>query len=225
MRRALRWLWEYHGAPKLDGVVPPKPAIRPRNVTATRDQIQAIEDAASPALRLLLLMCSDLAIRSGTAVQLGPEHYDRQTRELRFTSKKGSKVNLTATRELAAFLDTCDPSDTRPFITQVRLANNPNAAARQQHPAVDPIILRRELKALRLELGITKRIIFHDLRRTTAVQLYRRTKDLRQVQALLGHRSMQATIWYLDHDLDPVNVADLEAIKQPYLLRPKEKTA
>ena len=39
------------------------------------------------------------------------------------------------------------------------------------------------------------------------------TGDLRDVQALLGHRSLASTIWYLDHDFSPINRATLELIK------------
>jgi site-specific recombinase XerC len=41
------------------------------------------------------------------------------------------------------------------------------------------------------------------------------TRDIRDVQALLGHRSLQSTIWYLDHDLRPINRDNLEALKHP----------
>jgi integrase len=54
--------------------------------------------------------------------------------------------------------------------------------------------------------------------------MYRHTSNVRKVQALLGHRSMQATIWYLDHDLEPVEAEDLETIKRPHLVR-KAKSA
>jgi integrase len=45
--------------------------------------------------------------------------------------------------------------------------------------------------------------------------MYQQTGDIRTVQALLGHRSMASTIWYLDHDLMPVPRATLELIKRP----------
>lgn len=64
-------------------------------------------------------------------------------------------------------------------------------------------------------IGITRKLTPHDLRRTTAVKLYEATRDARDVQALLGHRSLASTIWYLDHDLRPVSRANLELIKSP----------
>jgi integrase len=221
-RKLLRWLWENHGAPKLDGYVPRYPGLRPRNVTATRAQIDALEAKASPALNLMLLMCSDLGIRSGTAVKLRPENYDRETGELRFSSKKGSKICLPVTEALREVLESLDRENPLPYLTQIRVKTNPNAARNQEHEEMDPQVLRRELTDLLKQLGINKRLVLHDFRRSAAVALYRRTKDLRIVQAFLGHRSIQATIWYLDHELVPVDRADLEAIKKPFIAWRKE---
>ena len=53
--------------------------------------------------------------------------------------------------------------------------------------------------------------------------MYELTGDLRAVQALLGHRTLIATIWYLDHDLKPVSRANLELIKR--LPGPERKIA
>ena len=85
--------------------------------------------------------------------------------------------------------------------------------------------LRAELRALRLSLGITRKLVPHDMRRTTAVSYYKLTRNLRKVQTLLGHSSLQATIWYLDNDIEDVDVADLEEIKRPFLVARKEQTA
>jgi integrase len=224
-RKVLRWLWEEQGAPKLDGYVIRRPGLRPRNVTASREQIDMLLEAAKPALRLMLLICSDLGIRTGTVVKLSPENYDREKEELRFESKKGSKVCLPVTDEIAATLNTLDHENPLPYITQMRIKTNKKAAVKQRAAVVDPVVLRREMKELRESLGITKRIVPHDLRRTAAVELYRRTKDIRIVQSFLGHRSLQATIWYLDHELVQVNKADIEAIKRPFIISRKERTA
>jgi site-specific recombinase XerC len=55
----------------------------------------------------------------------------------------------------------------------------------------------------------------HDLRRTTAVAMLRATHDLRDVQAILGHKNLTSTMWYLDHELRPVKRSTLELIKRP----------
>jgi integrase len=70
-----------------------------------------------------------------------------------------------------------------------------------------------------------KRITFHDLRRTAAVRMYEQPGDLRTVQALLGHRNLQSTLWYLDHDFRPVSRETLELIKyHPWCISPASLT-
>jgi len=221
----LRFLWETEGTPKLDEHVPRIGSIRPRSVTASREQIDALLDAAGSTLRMFLLMCSDLAIRSGTAVRLSPHEYDRARRILRFRTKYDEKVTLPVTDELAEMLDSCDLNSSLPFLTQLRRAEEPRAARRMLSDFVDPRRLRKELRMLRAKVGIEKRIVPHDLRRNTAVALYKRTRDIRKAQALLGHHQLQSTFWYLDHDLEDVDIADLEAIKKPFIVSRKEQSA
>jgi integrase len=42
----------------------------------------------------------------------------------------------------------------------------------------------------------------HSLRRTKASLIYRRTKNLRAVQILLGHRKIESTVRYLGIEVD-----------------------
>jgi integrase len=42
----------------------------------------------------------------------------------------------------------------------------------------------------------------HTLRRTKATLIYRRTKNLRAVQLLLGHRKLESTVRYLGIEVD-----------------------
>lgn len=225
LRQLLRSLREDYNAPKLDNVVTRHAGIRPRNVKATRDEIDALLAAASPCLHLWILLCSDAAIRSGTAVKIAPEHYDRQRRELTFLSKKGSKVNIPVTDELAETLETCNLHSRVPFMTQIKDRTRRKAGAVRHGDVLDAGPLRHEFKLLRESLGITRKLVLHDLRRTAAVNLYRNTRNVRLVQTLLGHRSLPSTIWYLDNDLEPIERSELEAIKHPYIAWRKERTA
>jgi len=100
-----------------------------------------------------------------------------------------------------------------PFVWQLR---RKEATRNYHHYTTGHITgLHRELRRILKVLAIPKRIIPHDLRRTTAVEFYKITHDLRAVQALLGHRNLPSTLWYLDHDATPVNRANLELIKNP----------
>jgi len=42
----------------------------------------------------------------------------------------------------------------------------------------------------------------HSLRRTRATPIYRRTKNLRAVQLLLGHRKLESTVRYLGVEVE-----------------------
>ncbi len=75
--------------------------------------------------------------------------------------------------------------------------------------------LRNQFQKLRKSLGINHHITPHDLRRTSAVAMLEFSHDVREVQALLGHRNLQSTLWYLDHDLRPVKRSTLEILKRP----------
>ena len=222
LRTMLRWLWEHYGAPKLDGSVRKYAAPRPRNVTATDEERDRVLAAAPAHMRLWLLFCSDLAIRSGTAVRLAPEHYDPVRRKLTFTTKYGEKLTLPTTNAIERMLDDCDMRNPEPFVRQLwqnyRRVNLPPQRT-------DQLRLLQAFARLRRRVGIERRITPHDLRRTTAVAMYQHTRNVRKVQALLGHRNMNSTIWYLDHDLEPVDVEILETIKKPYIVHRKEQPA
>lgn len=86
-------------------------------------------------------------------------------------------------------------------------------------------MLGQAWRSLCKRVGITRHIVPHDLRRTAAVAIYHHTGDIRDAQALLGHKALASTLWYLDHDVRPISRDMLETIKRPYLVPTKEKTA
>ena len=209
----LRYLWSTHGAPKLDDVVPKGETLRPRNVTATDSEKERILAAAPDDLRLWLLLCSDLAIRGGTAATLTMQNYNRESEVLRFTTKCAAHMTLPVTAEIAELLERCDDRPI-PFTRQLwfeRAQWKPMA----RKSGSEYTRLGHAFRKLRYSLGITRKLTAHDLRRTAAVHMLEATGDIRDVQALLGHRNLISTIWYLDHDLRPVKRTTLELIKNP----------
>jgi integrase len=78
---------------------------------------------------------------------------------------------------------------------------------------IRPDALRRSFIRLKEKCGITRSLKPHDLRRTTATRVYKNTKDLRLVQALLGHSDLGSTFWYLDNEITPVKAEELELAK------------
>lgn len=214
---AVRWLLrrlEDCGAPSLASEVVKVARPRPRNVTSTDTERTRILAAAPPHLRCWLLLCSDLAIRSTTAARLTPENYDPARRELTFTTKYQARQRLPVTAALAEMLDRCILPDV-PFVAQL-----PRAAKLHRQPLhslghMDAASLRKLFAGLRRKLGITRKLTAHDLRRTTATRVYDATRDIRLVQAILGHGDLGSTIWYLDHRLTQIPIDSLELARLP----------
>ncbi len=70
-------------------------------------------------------------------------------------------------------------------------------------------VLRKRLKNAQKATGVDT-WTWHDLRRTTAQRLYKATGDLRKVQSLLGHRSLLASLHYLNAARESVSAQDLD---------------
>jgi len=204
LRRILTWLVVRHGAPEaITKDVPRAMVPPPRAVTATSDERRKLLAAARPGLRCYILLCSDLALRSGTAATICPNHYDAQARTISFSTKYNAKLTLPVTAELAQiFALATGPADV-PYVAQLGVATR----------RVKGKSLSGELSRLRRAIGVTHRLTSHDLRRTTAVKVYEHTHDLRTVQAVLGHKNLQTTLIYLDHRNTPVNLDLLEIAK------------
>jgi integrase/recombinase XerC len=162
-------------------------------------------------------MCSDLAIRSGTAARLGPEHYDRERGLLTFRTKYQNAQQLPVTGALKALLDQCtDP--TLPFVAQLPRGRNWKRGDKPLPPLGRPMdyhSLSGAFGSLKRQLGITRKLTPHDLRRTTARNVYAITRDLRTVMALLGHSDLNSTAWYLQDNLVTVPASTLELAKLP----------
>lgn len=215
-RKLLRNLAAEFGAPDLSAVVPKVVPPRPRNVTASDDERTRIMQAAPLHLRAFLLLCSDMAMRSGTAVRISPNHYDAATGNVSYSTKFGDKQTLPATAELRAIFAVANGPKDVPYVVQL----NPRGSGglRTNRTADNKSVqsnLQAQLKRLRFALGISKRIIPHDLRRTTAVRVYEDTHDLRAVQHILGHRGLPQTLHYLDHAATSTHVDVLESAKLP----------
>jgi integrase len=222
LRHVLRDLTEMCGAPQCTQALPRLPTPRPRNITVTDDERTRLLAAAAPHLKLWLLLCSDLALRSGTAAFIAPQHYDHSAGELTFTTKYGERLTLPVTDQVAALIAQCDMHDPSPFTMQLHRAQG-RRGPKPWHSRYYANSLRREFQQLLTALAIKRNLRPHDLRRTTAVAMLEATRDIRCVQALLGHTNLASTFWYLDHHATPVNRATLELIKRPRWQQ--EKTA
>lgn len=187
-RGVLQRLWTLlagHGAPLLK-----LPKIRkpdPRGVTAAPEQIAALERSASPGMRLFILLCWQTALRFSEALAVSPRSYDAEQHTIRVRVKGGKDRIIPVTPEIEDLL---------------RVASREAADTGESCVVIlhgKPISrkgIRSAWQALCKRAGVTG-IRPHDLRRTTATNLYALSKDLRAVQQYLGHSSMTSTLHYL----------------------------
>ena len=80
------------------------------------------------------------------------------------------------------------------YLFKSRFRNSPHISTRQYARIVESWIL---------QIGLDPAAYgTHSLRRTKAALIYRRTKNLRAVQLLLGHTKLESTVRYLGIDVD-----------------------
>lgn len=221
-RQILHWLTDNFGAPRLGHLVPRTHKPRPRATTITQGERAMLLNAAPPDARLWMLLCADLALRSTTAARIAPHNYDATNRTVTFTTKCGENLTHPVTREISDLIRFCNLEDPRPFVLQLR---------DKRAPGPEPTNMLRLAERYRVRfrnickrVGITRRITPHDFRRTAAVNLLHHTKDVRDVQGLLGHVDLASTFWYLDHEMRQIRRETLEALKTPKP-EPEERTA
>jgi integrase len=218
-KRLLRYLHEEHGAPLLVRAVPKVQVPAPRAVTATNDERQMLLAAAEPALECWILLCSDLAMRAMTAARISPEHYDRHAGTVTFLTKFGTMQTLPVTERLRDLFDLAEArmgartGKGRNSVGRIGGSETPYIGLLSRLGRLSYVTLQHAFADLRRSLGITRQLTAHDLRRTTAVKVYQVNRDLRAVQALLGHKTLATTLYYLDHRNTPVPLASLELAK------------
>lgn len=143
-------------------------------------------------------------MRSATAAAIAPDNYNAGVGAVTFRTKFGTWQTLPVTAELAALFASAPanvPSST-PYVCALHPLGKIGRDGIRQH-------LQRVMK----RVGITRRFTPHDLRRTTATVIYTQTHDVRIVQAVLGHKQLATTLYYLDHRNTPVGVSTLELAK------------
>jgi len=80
------------------------------------------------------------------------------------------------------------------FLFPSRIHNSPHISTRQYAKIVDQWVI---------SIGLDHHAYgTHTMRRTKATLIYRRTKNLRAVQLLLGHQKLESTVRYLGIEVD-----------------------
>ncbi len=180
---------------------------------ATDEERDLLLNNCSPRMHFFLLLCADMGLRHRTATRIALGNFDRHTRSLTFTTKGNVHQTLPVPNHIAAIFNAM-PEDTPRDIPLINFLRTQHDGGNQ--PGKNPRLYRSWVK-LKHKLGIRPELRVHDLRRTLAEDVWNATKDIRVVQAQLGHRSPTTTARYL---ANRVGLDDLsEAMQRVEMLR------
>ena len=175
-----------------------KPALKPKDIWALRIHLQnehLVRDLAmfNLAIDSKLRGCDlvNLRVRDimhGNKVLARATIVQRKTqRPVQFELTEPTRTAVAAWIEKAGL---------RPeaFLFSSRLAKSPHVSTRQYAR-----IVHQWVAAIGLDSTVYGT---HSMRRTKATLIYKRTKNLRAVQLLLGHSKLESTVQYLGIDVD-----------------------
>ncbi len=184
--------------------MPKPPAVVPRNTTAPVREVEAVLSYVPVWVRLVMLLAWDCGLRIGTAVSVRPR--DLTDGNLQTRTKKGNYTNTPASPRVLALAQAA-ASMGSPDEPMVRLLGCKQSTVYLRSQAA-----RKHISRAQAALGLQGRWTPHDLRRSAAREMYNRTRDLRKAQALLGHRALAQTAWYLQ---DALHTLAPEDLRQP----------
>ena len=209
LRRCLKHIAEGYGGPReAPGWVPsaPKPEFAPRDVSLA--VINRMKEAAVPWMRLAICLCSDLALRSGTAWRVAGHHLSADGRRITIKTKNGRVVEFPLTQEILDLIALCperSPGDRTPFIVQL--------SGRLRKGFMSAYVKKCEWQRLCKRVGMPISLRMHDLRHAAAKRA-ERLGGARAAQHLLGHTHPHVTEHYLNRGHVPPTKEFLEQLKK-----------
>ena len=174
--------WNYARLPR-----PRRPKRLPE--VPSEEEVEAILDAApSPKSRAAFMLCYGSGLRTDEVVHLEPRHVDSQRMVIRVERGKGKKDRQVILperllEELRACWKRYRPTK---YLLEGKHPGQPIAATS----------IQRAFRAACRKAGITKPLTPRSLRHAFATHLVERGTNLRAVQALLGHQSLNTTAVY-----------------------------
>ena len=143
-------------------------------------------DSKLRACDLLQLRVSDVA-QSGKVQSRAIVRQRKTKRPVRFEITARTRKSIAQWIEAASIRDST-------YLFPSRLRQSPHLSTRQYARIVESWVT---------SIGLDQSAYgTHSLRRTKATLIYRRTKNLRAVQLLLGHSSLDSTVRYLGIEID-----------------------
>jgi integrase/recombinase XerD len=178
----------------------PRPESRLPRTILTRDEAKKIIEAArgkSPRVlrdRAVLETLYATGIRLGELIALTPYDVDTEDKTLHVVLGKGRKGRMVPLTTAAARAIDVYLVHGRPELAgskRARCLFLTNWGYRLHSSSANQIIHRYAEKA-----GVKKRVTCHTFRHSIATHLLKGRADIRQIQVLLGHRSLQTTERY-----------------------------
>jgi integrase len=193
-----------NGRSDLTTRIPKLSAQTPREVVVPEVEFEQLLRVSPPSLEICLLLAHEAGLRSSAALNLARAQCDFDGNRVIGKTKGGTMYDLPMTARLRERL-----------LWFCAAAQNPNerltAVYRTGRKPLTPAGLRSEVRAAKLKAGLgSVKWTLHDLRRTAARKLYAATGDIRKVQAMLGHKMLWTTCWYLGNAIQSVTAEDME---------------
>lgn len=153
-------------------------------------EVAAILDAApSPKYRAAFMLCYGAGLRTDEVVGLLPRHIDSQRMLIRVELGKGKKDRtVMLSQNLLDELRSC----WRRYAPKCYLIEG-----KRSGQPIDATSIQRAFRLARERAGVSKRVTPRSLRHAFATHLVERGTNLRVVQALLGHQSLNTTAVYV----------------------------
>lgn len=174
--------WNYAKLPR-----PRRPKRLPEVLSA--QEVAAILDAApSPKYRAAFMLCYGAGLRTDEVVHLEPRHVDSQRMLVRVERGKGKKDRQVML---------CKPllEELRACWKRYRPVQYLLEGKRPGRP-IAPTSIQRAFRTACRNSGISKPVTPRSLRHAFATHLVEHGTNLRVVQALLGHQSLNTTAVY-----------------------------
>lgn len=175
-----------------------KPPLKPKDIWAIRFQLQNAHHTRDLALFNLAI---DSKLRGCDLVSLrvrGVMHADQILPRAMIVQQKTQRpvqFELTEPTRAAvsAWIETANLK-AESYLFPSRVATSPHISTRQYAR-----IVHQWITAIGLDSTVYGT---HSMRRTKATLIYKRTKNLRAVQLLLGHTKLESTVRYLGIEVD-----------------------
>ena len=167
---------------------PKKPQSLPV-VLSPQEVVQFLDAVKAPKHRAILTTCYAAGLRISEAIALTVSAIDSERMVLRITKGKGQKDRyvMLSPKLLAVLRDWWKVERPRHWLFP---GDRPEAPITRRAVQLACRIARRRA-------GLAKSVAPHSLRHAFSVHLLEAGTDLRTIQLLLGHRSLQTTVRYL----------------------------